>query len=87
MYEEKKTSGLAIASLVCGIASLIINPCYLVSLAAIVLGIIGLSLRCGGKGMALAGLLVGSGSIVIWVIIDTIATIVSGGLGFFSYFI
>ncbi len=56
----KKTTGLAEASLVCGILGLL--TCGLSSIAGIVLGIVGLSKikrsdgRLGGKGLATAGI-------------------------------
>ena len=55
-----KTNGLAIASLICGI--LFCVP-YLASLSAIILGILGIQKSkqpgTGGKGMAIAGLVLG----------------------------
>lgn len=87
VYEEKKVSGVAIAALICGCVGFIINPFYLVSVAAIVLGIVGLALPNSPKGMSLAGLLTGIGSIVWQIILDTLLTIFTMGLGFFSAFI
>jgi hypothetical protein len=59
----RRTSGLAIAALVCGIAGLTVFP-VLASVAAVVLGILARDeLRrdraLGGEGMATAGLVLG----------------------------
>ncbi len=57
---QNTASGVSIASLCCGIAGFCINPFYLVNLAAIVTGIIGIA-QAGNKpkGMAIAGLALG----------------------------
>lgn len=57
-------SGLAIASLVCGIVSLTVSCCipylpFVLSLLAVVFGGISLGKHRGGKGMAIAGLICG----------------------------
>jgi hypothetical protein len=56
-----KTNGMAIASLVCGLLGCI--PWFITGLLAIVFGIIGLGKakqpQTGGKGLALAGLILG----------------------------
>ena len=62
-YTPQRTSGLAIASLACGIAGFVVAP-VLSSIAAIVLGIMARDeLRrdptLGGEGMATAGLVLG----------------------------
>jgi len=63
----QRTNGAAIASLVCGIMGCV--P-WLTGLAAVILGIVGLRKtrdpRVGGKGMAIAGLILGGISIVAW---------------------
>lgn len=58
---EKKSVGLAVASMVCGIVGLVLSCC--VPYLPIVLGIVGLVLgavslrkQAGGKGMAIAGI-------------------------------
>ena len=63
--EEKKTDALAVGSLVCGICSFVINPSYLVSMAAIVLGCIGLFQNKNSKGMKIAGIATGAASILL----------------------
>lgn len=66
-YPAPKTSGAAIASLVCGVLGCI--P-YITSLLAIILGAVGIrnTGRPGvkGRGMAIAGLLLGLLGIVLW---------------------
>jgi hypothetical protein len=62
-YAPQRTSGLAIASLACGIAGFVVAP-VLASIAAIVLGSMARDeLRrdptLGGEGMATAGLVLG----------------------------
>jgi len=62
-YGHRRTSGLAVAALACGIAGLVVFP-VLASIAAIVLGIMARDeLRrdptLDGEGMATAGLVLG----------------------------
>ena len=83
VYEEKKVSGVAIAALICGCVGFLINPFYLVSIAAIVLGIVGLALPNRPKGMALAGLLTGIGSAVCQFVLDLVLSVFTMGLSFF----
>src|SRR5882724_10195564 len=63
----QRTNGAAIASLVCGVMGCI--P-WLTGLAAVILGIVGLRKtrdpQVGGKGMAIAGLILGGISILAW---------------------
>jgi predicted Zn finger-like uncharacterized protein/prepilin-type processing-associated H-X9-DG protein len=65
-FEKPRTSGVAIASLVCG--CLFCVP--LSALAALILGIIGLKQtkenRQGGRGMAIAGAVLGSVGMTLW---------------------
>ena len=64
--EAKKTNGIAIASLICGVLSCI----PVINLAAIVLGIIGIRKSSkpqgSGKGMAIAGLILGVIGVLGW---------------------
>ena len=88
VVEKKPSNGLAIAALVCGLVALFcINPAYLVSIAAVILGIIALCTKCRSKAMAIVGLCLGAGSILWGLLMDTLATIFTGGLGFVSYFL
>lgn len=69
---EPKTNGLALASMICGIAGCCVGP--IVGIAAIVLGAIGLSQinkepdKFTGKGMAITGIIMGILGI-IWYIL------------------
>lgn len=81
----QKTNPLAIGSLVCGIVGFIINPLTIVSIVAIVLGIIARNQikrdpSVKGKGMATAGLILGIIGFVGWLII-----IVVVGASFFIF--
>ncbi len=62
---------MAIAALVCGLVSFFCcNPLYLVSIAAIILGIVAICKENESKGMAIAGLCLGGASILIGIIVD-----------------
>ncbi len=86
--EGGKTSGLAIASLICGIVGLI--PCCftLPSIAALITGGIAMSKiktsGQGGKGLAIAGLVMGGIGILIFIIAlatGKVNTTMPGGSG------
>jgi hypothetical protein len=70
-----KTSSMAIASLVLGIVSIIINPLFLFSILAIIFGVSGISQvnksngAIKGKGMAVSGLILGIISIALMVLV------------------
>lgn len=68
--QEEPKKGLSVASLVCGIISYFCcNPLYLVSIAAVILGIVALCKK-ESKGMAIAGLVLGGMSILVCFIVD-----------------
>ena len=85
----KKASGVALAAFICGIVGICCcNPMYLMNLAAIVLGIVGIATAHDRpKGMAIAGLCMGIGGILLQFVADLLITIFSFGTGFFSFFI
>ena len=62
--------GLAIASMVIGIISLLISCCYggFLGVIALILGIISLATRRNGKGMAIAGVITSVIAIIITVV-------------------
>jgi len=68
---QNTASGVSIASLCCGIAGFCINPFYLVNLAAIITGIIGIA-QAGNKpkGMAIAGLCLGVAGAMCQFVVD-----------------
>lgn len=77
MTENNGYIGVSIASLVCGILSLICCCVYTVSwivaIAAIVLGIIALVKKFEGRGMAIAGIATGSVAIVLIILLVILA--------------
>ena len=59
--DESQSVGLAVASMVCGICSLVLACCvpyvpFVLALIGVILGGVSLSGHRGGKGMAIAGL-------------------------------
>ena len=83
MPEKQQKNGISIAALVCGIISFCCcNPLYLVSIAAIILGIVGMSKNDGSKGMAVAGLILGAVSIIFCLIVDLVTIPLTMGFGF-----
>jgi len=72
---QHRTSGMAVAALVCGICGLIIPFLgFLLSLLAIIFGGVGISQTgrdayLGGRGMAITGLVLGILAILIWIIV------------------
>ena len=85
----KKANGVSLASFICGVVGVCCcNPFYLMNIAAAILGIIGLATSKGRpKGMAIAGLCLGLGGLVLQGISDFVITLLTGGLGVFSFFI
>lgn len=81
-------SGFAIASMICGIISILCCCLTWVSLilaiAAVVLGIIALRYQYDGKGMAVAGIVTGGIGIFIWLIYIIVIAAGAAGSGIFS---
>ena len=83
-YVQPQSNGVSIASLVCGIISFFCcNPLYLVSVAAVVLGIVGICKRNSSTGMAVVGLILGALSVIICIVIDILLIPVTFGASFF----
>ena len=81
--EKKKHSGVAIAALICGIAGFFFNPLYAVTLAAIVLGIIGIATaKDRPKGLAVTGLVLGCIALPTQLGIDLVMSVFTFGLSF-----
>lgn len=81
---KPKKNGWAIAALVCGIVSLCCcNPMYMVSLAAIITGIIGLMGNKGSKGMAITGIVLGGVAVLIGIVLDILLLPFTFGTSFF----
>ena len=80
----KQNNGVGIASLVCGIVSLMCcNPLYLVSAAAIIMGIVSLCMGNNSKGYAIAGMICGGCAVLFGIILDIILLPVTFGSSFF----
>lgn len=76
------SNGVGIASFICGLSCFLCNPLYLVCLAAIVLGIVGLCQAGKSKGFAIAGLILGIVGSVTQFILDLILSVFTFGLSF-----
>ncbi|MBS6954997.1 MAG: DUF4190 domain-containing protein [Clostridium sp.] len=75
---ESQSSGLAIASMVCGICALVFSCCipyipFILAVISIIFAAVTLSKHLGGKGMAIAGLVCSIISLV-----PTIIVVVTG---------
>ena len=82
----KSNSGatVSIIGFVISLVSLIINPLYLCNIAAIVLGIIGVSSRDNNKkGFAIAAIIIAVVTFLIQFIFDLILSIFTFGASFF----
>lgn len=81
--ETNGNLGFSIASMICGIISIICCCLYtfsiILAIVAIVLGVIALRGKYEGKGMAIAGIVTGGIGLLIWIIILAV-----GGLTFFE---
>ena len=86
--EPKKNSGMAVASMVLGIVSIIISCFYYLALPAaivgLVLGIISIKGGKGGKGMAIAGIIMCSISILIGILLIVSCAAVVNNFGDFE---
>lgn len=69
-----------------GAIAFCINPCYILSIAAIALGIIGLCLKDMKRALAFWAIGLGIGAIIFQVVADTLLSVFSMGLGSISYF-
>ncbi|MGN8026299.1 DUF4190 domain-containing protein [Microbacterium sp. 22242] len=61
--------GMSIASMVLALVSIVFGFTFLVPIAALILGIAGLRKEPAGRGMALAGVIVSSFILLVWVLI------------------
>lgn len=81
-YEK---NGLCTASLVLGILGFFINPCYIMSILAIVFGAVGKGKPCSNAGQGRTGMILGIIAIIVQLVIDIIITIFSAGIGFVTF--
>ena len=83
--EPKKSSGLAVASLVLGIVALVFCFISFISIpsaiVALVLGIISIVTKKGGKGMAITGVILSAIGLVVAIIIVVIAAAALAAIG------
>ncbi len=83
--EKKDYTGICTWSLILGITAFFCNPLYLMPIAAIVLGIVGIVNGGSRKGLAIAGLICGLVAIPVQIFLDTFAgtfvTLITGGVG------
>ena len=81
---EKNT--IALVAMILGIVGFLLDPLYLVSVAAIILGIIGVCKKnAPRRGMAIAGIILGGVSMACQMLVDTLLTIFTG-IGVISIF-
>lgn len=80
---EKNTIGMV--GMILGILGFFFNPLYLVSVAAIILSIIGVCKKNAPKGLAIAGIILGGISMACQGIVDFLLTIFTG-IGIISIF-
>lgn len=72
--QNRRTSGISIAALVCGICGILPYIGFLMSVLGIIFGAVGISQtgkdpNLGGRGMAIAGLVLGIAMIALWIIL------------------
>jgi hypothetical protein len=84
-----QSKGLSIAAMVCGIISIVGVCCYIglpVAIVALVLGIIALVKKYGGRGMAIAGVVTGCVGLIINVLFWIFVVIIGVSDGFSSFY-
>lgn len=89
MEENKNANGLAIASMVCGILSILLTCIPYICYASWVLAIVGIimaavSKKQGKSGMATAGLVCSIIALAIWVLFIIIVVIAGVSIGMLS---
>lgn len=90
--EPKKLIGLSIASLVCGVLSIVCCAAWYISglfaLAGLVLGIISMVKKCSGKGMAIAGIICSALGLIasVAMVIVAIASVVGSSASSSYYY-
>jgi len=80
-YVEAPPRGLSIASLVIGLASIVLGYTFAVPIVGLVLGVMGLKREPAGRGMAIAGIAI-NGIILVFVVLSVIlfAILIGAGL-------
>lgn len=77
--------GICIAALVLGIVGFFLNPCYIVSLLAIIFGFFGQAKNNSKKAFAIWGWALGFAAIVLQILGDLLVSLFSGGVGLFVF--
>ncbi len=77
--------GICIAALVLGIVGFFLNPCYIVSLLAIIFGFFGQAKNNSKKAFAIWGWALGFAAIVLQILSDLLVSLFSGGVGLFVF--
>lgn len=77
--------GLCVAALVLGIVGFFMNPVYACSILAVIFGVIGIKANGPKNTLAKAGLGLGIGSFVVQFGMDVLITILTFGMGAFSF--
>lgn len=72
--------GMSITSLVLGLVSIFSGFTFIVPIAGLVFGVIGIKREPAGRGMAIAGLILNSVMLVGWIILIALAIVIFGGL-------
>lgn len=88
--EPKGSNSMAVASLVCGIVSLLISCCWFISLplsiTGIVLGIIVLKKNKEGRSLAIIGIIIGAATIVICILLVAFSAYMFSNNEFVNYY-
>ena len=79
-FPTKQSSVVCIISLICGIIAFPYNPLYLMSVGALVTGIIGLTGYRDSKILAVIGLILSVASFVVHLVVDFLIGFVLPGL-------
>lgn len=84
--QPSSSTGLAVASMVLGIISLVLfcipYICFPTGIIGIILGAVSLGSKKGGKGMAIAGLVCSAVSMTIYIVLAVSGAALLASLGF-----
>lgn len=78
----KQSNTVCIVALICGIVAFLFNPMYLVSVSAVITGIVGMTGNRDSKGLAITGLILGIVAFLFQVVVDIILSFFTFGLSF-----
>ena len=90
MGQPQGSNGMAIASMVCGILSLVLCCgmwiSWILSAVAIILGAVSLAKKKGGSGMAIAGIVTGVFGLLFSILFTVILFAAEGSLAYGEYY-